>query len=128
MSNIKSPEYFGIVAHQCGYASTSKSLATLHWIPINKWRIDFKIATISYKFLSTVQPGQLNLFTCPGRSLRSSDSGSLYDPRTKLLTGEHAFRSAAPSVWNRHQLTSETLCQFNYSVINKKHFFLLGFN
>ena len=44
-----------IVTRQYGNASIYQSFATLHWIPI-KCRIDFKVAIISSKFLSTGQP------------------------------------------------------------------------
>ena len=79
-----STKYFG--AHR--YTGTSQSLATPHWLSM-KWRIDFKVATISYKLLSTGQPAYLaNSISphAPGSSLRSSDSGSLYVPRTIATT------------------------------------------
>ena len=62
-SNIKKLQWIQntlacIVTRQYGNASTSQCLPTLHWLPI-KWRIDFKVATISYKLLSTGQPSYL---------------------------------------------------------------------
>ena len=89
-----------IVTRQYSYAGTSKSLTVLHWLPI-KWRVDLKVAIISYKLLSNGQSFYLASsisLHAHGRSLMSSDSGSLYVPRTKLVIGERAFRSAAPTV------------------------------
>jgi len=53
---------------------TSQLPYNLHWLPIHK-RIDFKIAILTYKVLSTQQPAYLyNLISHhqPSRSLRSS--------------------------------------------------------
>ena len=106
-------------------------LATLHWLPIN-WRIDFKVATIAHKLLSTGQPSYLASSISPHapcRSLRSSDFGSLYVPRTKLVTGERAFRSTAPSVWNRLPAdirNSASIHLFRNKI--KTHFYRLVFN
>ena len=61
-----------IITRQYSYTGTSQSLVTLHWLPI-KWRIDFKVATIAYKLLSTGQLSHLASSIClhvPGRSLR----------------------------------------------------------
>ena len=58
----------------------------------------------SCKLLSTDQPSYLaNSMSeyVPGRSLRSTGTCTLSVPRTKTVIGARAFRSAAPSVWNR---------------------------
>ena len=92
-----------IVTCQRGWTGTSQSLATLHWLPV-KWRVDFKVATISYKLFSTGQPSNLaNSISkyVPSRSLRSTGEGTLSVPRTKTVIGAHAFWSAAPFIWNR---------------------------
>ena len=40
------------------HISAAVSLSQLHWLPISK-RIDFKLATITYKLLNTQQPAYL---------------------------------------------------------------------
>ena len=59
----------------------------------------------------------------------SSDFGSLYVPRNKLVTGERAFRSAAPSVWNRlpADIKNFTSIQLFHNKLTT-HFFRLAFN
>ena len=52
----------------------SEVLSNLHWFPIHK-RINFKVATLTYKVLSTQQPAHLHnpiSYHQPSRSLRSS--------------------------------------------------------
>ena len=106
-----------IVTRQYSYTGTSQSIATLHCLPI-KWRFDFKVATIVYKLLR--QPSYLASSIYPhAPSAHSSDSGSLYVPRTKLVTYERAFRSAAPSVWNR--LPAEIGNYVNSTVLQKTY-------
>ena len=66
---------------------TSKLLSNLHWLPIHK-RINtnFKVATLTYKVLTTQQPAYLhNLISYhqPSRLLRSSSQSLLHVPRAK---------------------------------------------
>jgi hypothetical protein len=42
--------------------SSADSLSQLHWLPVSKC-MDFKIATLTYKLLSTKQPGYLRSLT-----------------------------------------------------------------
>ena len=82
--------------------STSQLLSNLHWLPIHK-RINFKVATLTYKVLTTQQPAYLhNLISYhqPSRSLRSSSQSLLHVLRAKTDFGRHAFSSAAPQIWN----------------------------
>ena len=76
--------------------STKHLLSTLHWLPV-RHRIDFKIAVLTYKLLSTGQPSCLACKITPyvsGRRLRSSESETLTVPRIKTVIGSRAFRSA----------------------------------
>jgi len=69
----------------------------------NRKRIDFKVATLTYKVLCTQQPAYLyNLISYhqPSRLLRSSSQSLLHVPRVKTDLGCHAFSSAAPQIWN----------------------------
>ena len=81
---------------------TTDSLAQLHWLPISK-RIDFKIATLTYKLLNTQQPAYLRSliqYHAPSRITRSSKLHLLYQPRTRTVIGQSAFSSASPAVYN----------------------------
>ena len=74
----------------------------LHWLPIQA-RIDFKIATLTYKALSSGQPAYLRELISPykpWRQLRSSDQSLLTIPRTNLTIGQHAFFSSSVFIWN----------------------------
>jgi len=79
------------------------AIHSLHWLPIKR-RVDFKIATLTYKLLqsrvpsylaSTLQP-QVNI-----RDTRSSELELLHQPRTTTAIGSRAFHIAAPVVWNK---------------------------
>ena len=55
-----------------GHHHITSQLLTLHWLPIHE-RINFKVATLSYKVLSTQQPAYLHyLYGQSSRLLRSS--------------------------------------------------------
>ena len=60
----------------------SERLSYLHWLPVN-YRMQFKIATLTYKTLATCQPSYLyNLVQVyhPSRALRSSTQQLLHVP------------------------------------------------
>ena len=82
---------------------------TLHWLPIRS-RIIYKLNTLCHKCIINLVPeylySWLHLYT-PSRTLRSSsDTLTLYFPRTKLPSaGQRAFTSAGPSTWNLLPLT-----------------------
>jgi len=81
---------------------SAELVRSLHWLPI-KSRIEFKIATLTYKLIATHEPGylydMLSLRPEP-RSLRSSSLHLLQVPRTKTVHGDRAFSVVAPSIWN----------------------------
>ena len=81
---------------------TYQLLSNLHWLPIHK-RINFKVAILTYKVLSTQPPAYLyNLMSYyqPSRMLRSSSQSLLQVPRVKTDFGRRAFSSAATQMWN----------------------------
>ena len=110
--------------------STMHLPSTLHWLPVRS-RIDFKIAVLTYKLLSTGQPSCLACKITPcvsGRRLRSSESGTLTVPRIKTAIGSRAFRSAAPSVWNLILVDIRTAPSLeSFRVKLKTHYFQLAF-
>ena len=64
------------------HLSESERLSYLHWLPVN-YRIQFKIATLTYKTLATCQPSYLyNLLQVyhPARVLHSSTQQLLHVP------------------------------------------------
>ena len=73
-----------------------------YWLPIQA-RINFKIATLTYKALSSGQPAYLRELISPykpSRQLRSSDQSLLTIPRTNLTIGQHAFSWSSVFIWN----------------------------
>jgi hypothetical protein len=83
-------------------SSGSYAIKQLHWLPI-KSRIQFKIATLTHKVLSSKEPIYLYSLLSqysPSRSLRSSNQNLLTQPRTHSVFGSRAFRSCAPSIFN----------------------------
>ena len=110
--------------------STKHLHSTLHWLPV-RHRIDFKIAVLTYKLLSTGQPSCLACKITPyvsGRCLRSSESGTLTVPRIKTAIGSRAFRSAAPSFWNLISVDIRAAPSLeSFRVYLKTHYFLLTF-
>ena len=82
--------------------SSNKNLASLHWLPI-KYRIPFKIATITYKTIFISQPSYFrNLITINknNKNLCSSSSITLVNQRTSTNIAKRGFRHSSPSVWN----------------------------
>ena len=79
-----------------------KLLNTLHWLPI-KYRIDYKIASLTHTLLTEQQPMYLSELIhnyTPSRELRSSEMNLLATPRTHLKLSDQSFTAAAPTVWN----------------------------
>ena len=76
--------------------------ADLHWLPITA-RIEYKIALLTRKTLTTQQPSylyeQLHLYR-PARQLRSTDHNRLDDRVVKTVFASRAFSHAAPTIWN----------------------------
>ena len=63
-------------------------LESLHWLPV-RYRIDFKILMLAYKSLHNLAPQYLTdllIPYTPRRNLRSSQSGLLVVPKTRLHT------------------------------------------
>jgi len=83
--------------------SSNDLLKQLHWLPL-EWRIQFKLATLTFKALHT---GRLPYLTDllqhhqSTRSLRSSSSHQLFILRHNLSSGSRAFRFSAPRIWNK---------------------------
>ena len=77
-------------------------LHELHWLPIRQ-RVDFKIASLTYKTLLIKQPSYLfELLTpyVPTRNLRSLDKHLLTVPDIRSANGRRSFAFAAPTIYN----------------------------
>jgi len=80
-------------------------LQDLHWLPVAA-RIDYKVALLTFKTLTSEQPSYLNELLQLHRPMRSLSLRS--DERTnrlhvhvaRTLFGSRAFCHAAPTVWN----------------------------
>jgi hypothetical protein len=80
----------------------SPTLRSLHWLPINQ-RIDFKIASLTFKTLQYRQPSYLLEHLTPyvpTRNLRSLDKHLLTVPDIRSANGRRSFAFAAPTIWN----------------------------
>ena len=102
-------------------------LARLHWLPI-KDRIQYKIALMTYKVLTTNQPeylADLIHFHQPQRQLRSSSHRLLQCMTAGTVFGSRAFCVSAPKIWNSlpHDMIDNqlTLASFKRSL---KFFFI----
>jgi len=77
-------------------------LASLHWLPVTV-RIEFKIALLTFKTLTTQQPSYIyNLLhqRRPSRELRSSAHNLLKLPRIWTGFAQRSFTYSAPHIWN----------------------------
>ena len=77
-------------------------LARLHWLPI-KDRIQYKIALLTHKVLTTNQPeylADLIHYHQPRRQLRSASHRLLQCLTPRTVFGSRAFCFSAPRIWN----------------------------
>ena len=77
------------------------TLKRLHWLPI-KSRINFKIASLTFKVRSTNQPAYLASLISSyhtGRLLRSADHYRLTILRVRTAADARTFSAAAPLIW-----------------------------
>ncbi|XP_033984241.1 uncharacterized protein LOC117480927, partial [Trematomus bernacchii] len=88
---------------QLPWQHITPTLFNLHWLPV-KSRITYKLLLLTYKSLHALSPQYLTDLLhpyIPSRTLRSSDSGLLSIPHSRLRTfGDRAFSVAAPTLWN----------------------------
>jgi len=85
-----------------GHDHITPVLADLHWLPV-QFRIEYKIALITFKVLTTQQPQYLaeliRYYEAP-RQLRSRGENILQNSASVLNFSKHAFCHASPTVWN----------------------------
>ena len=94
-------------------------LKQLHWLPV-KARINFKIASLTYKVLNTGEPVQLRELLknySSTREQRQRYVNTLVKPRTHLTLSDKSFSIAAPEVWNNLSIDLRT--ESSYSRFHK---------
>ena len=102
------------------------ALHTLHWLPVRQ-RINFKIATLTFKLLQHSSPAYLASLIqpyAPSCALHSHGQQLLAQPHARTSIGSRAFRAAAPKIWNSLPLLtrlSPSLESFKRAF--KTHFF-----
>jgi len=89
-----------VVLPSLRHLSASEQLSYLHWLPVH-YRIQFKIATLTYTTLVTSQPSYL----CTPPTTPSITSSPLFNPATTPYTmstdlGRCAFSHSSPATWN----------------------------
>lgn len=80
----------------------SPLLRRLHWLPIEQ-RIQFKVATLTFKTLQFKSPSYLSVLLVPKantRNLRSHNKCLLTVPRVNSALGRRSFSFSAPTLWN----------------------------
>ena len=91
-----------VVCKASRFSRSKPLLNFLHWLPV-KYRIRFKLCTITFKTFLFHQPTYLFNYLVPlqnSRLLRSSNTNMLTVPRFRTKWGSRAFAVAAPSTWN----------------------------
>ena len=104
----------------------SPTLRHLHWLPI-KQRIDYKIASLTFKTLHFNEPSYLAELLIPEtstRPLRSVSQHKLRVPFIKSKHGERSFAFAAPTIWNSLPLHIRSCTSITtFHALLKTHFF-----
>jgi len=86
-----------VVCQRGGRTDTKPLLRSLHWLPV-KQRVTYKMATLTFKVLSSLTPIYLHDLiqpVVPVRPLRSSDDPLLSAARTRTEFARRAFSVAA---------------------------------
>ena len=119
-----------VVTEKSRFCHITPVLSDLHWLPV-RHRINFKIATITFKVLQFQQPSYLAAIIPwyrPTRSLRSSSLSLCVPNRKTGMAKSKSFSSVASSVWNKlpgHLSSISTLPAFRNRL--KHHLFLSAF-
>ena len=119
-----------VVAQKPRFCRITPLLSDRHWLPVCH-RINFKIATITFKVLQFQQPYLATLIPryVPTRTLRSSSSLSIcVPPRETTMVNSKSFSSVASNIWNalpNHLSSIPTLPAFRRAI--KHHLFLLAY-
>lgn len=113
------------------YASISRTLQELHWLPIRQ-RIKFKILSITWKALHNDAPAYITELLqpyIPIRELRSTHHNNLVIPRCRRSFGNRAYSVAAPILWNALPCALKDLeCHATFKTHLKTYLFKEAYN
>ena len=91
--------YYSVILQQPRMSHVRPLLKSLHLLPVSQ-RIEFKVAVMTYKILSTSRPVLLsNRISGSSATLRSASRPLLHVPRTQTVYSSRAFRVTVP-LWN----------------------------
>ena len=99
-----------VVCKASRFSRCKPLLNVLHWLPV-KYRIRFKLCTITFKALLFHQPTYLFNYLVPlqnSRLLRFLNTNTLSFPRFRKKWGSRAFAVAVLSTWNSLQVNLRT--------------------
>ena len=122
-----------VVTRQRGRISISKTFKELHWLPV-KLRIDFKVATVTYKLLESNEPAFLRSrisLRVPRCSLWSSADDRRLDEHPTRTASALGHFSALPRPPGWNALPYDIQESSSVSVIKSKlkaHYFQLAFS
>jgi len=92
-----------VVSRRSWFDRATLLLADLHWLPV-RYRIEYKLALITFKALTRQQPQYLaehiRMYEAP-RQLRPRSANILQCSPATLNFSRNAFCHAAPAVWNK---------------------------
>ena len=91
-----------VVTRSPRFCHITPLLKSLHWLPV-RYRIKFKLCSLTYQALTRGQPVYIRNMIKPSRkvrTLRSSDLDRLNVPWVRTAVGSRAFSVAASRLWN----------------------------
>ena len=116
-----------VVIHKSGlkisrFCRITSVLSDLHCLPV-RHRIDFKIATITFKVLQFQQPSYLAALIpryVPTRSLRSSSLSICVPTRKTTMAKSKSFSSVASYFWNKLPCHLSSFIHFHSSCFQEE--------
>ena len=121
-----------VVTQKPRFCHITPVLSDLHWLPVVRHRISFKIARVTFRVRQFQQPSYLSSLIpryVPARALRSSSSFSMCVLlRKTTMAASKSFSSVASNIWNalpNHLSSISTLPAFRRAL--KQHLFLLAY-
>ena len=115
-----------VVTKSTRFISTKSLLERLHWLPIVS-RIDFKIATLTYKVVHLKQPpclAQHLKLKSMHLNTRNNDQLLLQHPSVSTNNGRRAFSYTVPTVWNKLPYKIRNAPSVTLFKKNLKHYIL----
>ena len=116
-----------VVTKSPSFCHITSLLKSLQWLPV-RYRIKFKLYSLTYQALTSGQPVYIRNMLQPSRkvrTLRSSDLDQLNVPQVRTAVGSRAFSVAAPRLWNKLPLEIRSAkTQISFRKKLKTYFFV----